>query len=257
VLLSTKNIRILKNHYNLSISLPAWLAAPIIRKAIINPFRVFRLFSFSLLIPVFFSCKSASNQPAVCTDTTLPYYSDPAFTPHWKQTDTNTLFFQHQIAPFRLLNQLGDTITESSLTGKVYVAGFFFTACPGICRNLTLQLKRVQEKFIVDNRIMIVSYSVTPETDQPDRLLQYANTYGINSSKWWLLTGNRDSIYRLARRDYFADEDLGMQKTSQDFLHTENLLLIDQNRKIRGVYKGTSAAEVDWLIIDIQKLLQP
>lgn len=155
------------------------------------------------------------------------------------------------------MNQLGDTITESSLTGKVYVAGFFFTACPGICRNLTLQLKRVQEKFIVDNRIMIVSYSVTPETDQPERLLQYANTYGIDSKKWWLLTGNRDSIYRLARRDYFADEDMGMQKTSQDFLHTENLLLIDQNRKIRGVYKGTSSAEVDWLIKDIQKLLQP
>ncbi len=155
------------------------------------------------------------------------------------------------------MNQLGDTITESSLTGKVYVAGFFFTACPGICRNLTLQLKRVQEKFIVDNRIMIVSYSVTPETDQPERLLQYANTYGIDSNKWWLLTGNRDSIYRLARRDYFADEDMGMQKTSQDFLHTENLLLIDQNRKIRGVYKGTSLAEVDWLIKDIQKLLQP
>jgi protein SCO1/2 len=155
------------------------------------------------------------------------------------------------------VNQLGDTITESSLTGKVYVAGFFFTACPGICRNLTLQLKRVQEKFIVDNRIMIVSYSVTPETDQPERLLQYANTYGIDSNKWWLLTGNRDSIYRLARRDYFADEDMGMQKTSQDFLHTENLLLIDQNRKIRGVYKGTSLAEVDWLIKDIQKLLQP
>lgn len=155
------------------------------------------------------------------------------------------------------MNQLGDTITESSLTGKVYVAGFFFTACPGICRNLTLQLKRVQEKFIVDNRIMIVSYSVTPETDQPERLLQYANTYGIDSKKWWLLTGNRDSIYRLARRDYFADEDMGMQKTSQDFLHTENLLLIDQNRKIRGVYKGTSLAEVDWLIKDIQKLLQP
>ncbi len=104
---------------------------------------------------------------------------------------------------------------------------------------------------------MIVSYSVTPETDQPERLLQYANTYGIDSNKWWLLTGNRDSIYRLARRDYFADEDMGMQKTSQDFLHTENLLLIDQNRKIRGVYKGTSLAEVDWLIKDIQKLLQP
>ena len=104
---------------------------------------------------------------------------------------------------------------------------------------------------------MLMSYSVTPETDQPDKLLQYANTNGINSKRWWLVTGNRDSIYQLARRDYFADEDMGMQKTSKDFLHTENLLLIDQNRSIRGIYKGTSAAEVDLLMKDIQKLLHP
>ena len=104
---------------------------------------------------------------------------------------------------------------------------------------------------------MLMSYSVTPETDQPDKLLQYANTYGIKSKRWWLLTGNRDSIYQMARRDYFADEDMGMQKTSKDFLHTENLLLIDQDRAIRGIYKGTSAAEVDLLMKDIQKLLLP
>ena len=155
------------------------------------------------------------------------------------------------------MNQLGDTITEKNLSGKIYVAGFFFTACPGICRNLTQQLKRVQAQFLQDNRIMLVSYSVTPETDQPNQLLQYANAYGINSKRWWLLTGNRDSIYQLARRDYFADEDMGMQKTSKDFLHTENLLLIDQDRAIRGIYKGTSAADVDLLMKDIQKLLHP
>jgi protein SCO1/2 len=172
-------------------------------------------------------CHSPSNQPTIATDTSLPYYSDPGFTPHWKNTDTNPAFFQHQIAPFRLLNQLGDTITEKNLTEKIYVDGFFFTACPGICRNLTLQLKGVQQKFLQDNRIMLVSYSVTPETDQPDKFLQYANTYVINSKRWWLLTGNRDSIYRMARRDYFAVENMGLQKTTQDFLHIENLLLTD------------------------------
>ena len=218
---------------------------------------VVQLFLVGLFSLFFLFCHTPSKQSAIAADTSLPYYSDPGFTPHWKNTDTNPAFFQHQIAPFRLLNQLGDTITEKNLTGKIYVAGFFFTACPGICRNLTLQLKRVQEQFLQDNRIMLVSYSVTPETDQPDKLFQYANTYGINSKRWWLLTGNRDSIYQLARRDYFADEDMGMQKTSKDFLHTENLLLIDQNRAIRGIYKGTSAAEVDLLMKDIQKLLHP
>ena len=231
-------------------------AAPIIRNGKNNRLPVVQSILVGLLCFVFLSCHSPSNQPSIAVDT-LPYYSDPGFTPHWKNTETNPAYFQHHIAPFRLVNQLGDTITEKNLTGKIYVAGFFFTACPGICRNLTLQLKRVQEQFLQENRIVLMSYSVTPETDQPDKLLKYANTYGINSKRWWLLTGNRDSIYQLARRDYFADEDMGMQKTSKDFLHTENLLLIDQNRAIRGIYKGTSAAEVDLLMKDIQKLLLP
>ena len=232
-------------------------AAPIIRNGKNNRLPVVQSILVGLLCFVFLSCHSPSNQPSIAVDTSLPYYSDPGFTPHWKNTETNPAYFQHHIAPFRLVNQLGDTITEKNLTGKIYVAGFFFTACPGICRNLTLQLKRVQEQFLQENRIVLMSYSVTPETDQPDKLLTYANTYGINSKRWWLLTGNRDSIYQLARRDYFADEDMGMQKTSKDFLHTENLLLIDQNRAIRGIYKGTSAAEVDLLMKDIQKLLLP
>lgn len=114
----------------------------------------------------------------------------------------------------------------------------------------------MQDAFPEDNRIQLLSFSVTPETDQPEKLRMYANTYGINSKRWWLLTGNRDSIYRLARKDFFADEDMGMQKSSQDFLHTENLLLIDRDRCIRGVYKGTSAPEINLLIGDIKTLLQ-
>ena len=247
----------MKKHCNLNFSPPALSAAPIIRNGKNNRLPVVQSILVGLLCFVFLSCHSPSNQPSIAVDTSLPYYSDPGFTPHWKNTETNPAYFQHHIAPFRLVNQLGDTITEKNLTGKIYVAGFFFTACPGICRNLTLQLKRVQERFLQENRIVLMSYSVTPETDQPDKLLKYANTYGINSKRWWLLTGNRDSIYQLARRDYFADEDMGMQKTSKDFLHTENLLLIDQNRAIRGIYKGTSATEVDLLMKDIQKLLLP
>jgi len=254
---NTKNIRILKKYCNLKFNLPVWPAASIIRSRKNNRLLVIQSILVGLLSLIFLSCHSPSIQPKIIADSSLPYYSDPGFTPHWKNTEPTTVFFQHHILPFRLLNQLGDTITEKNLTGKIYVAGFFFTACPGICRNLTLQLKRVQTQFLQDNRIMLVSFSVTPETDQPNKLLQYANTYGINSKKWWLLTGNRDSIYLMARRDYFADEDMGMQKTSKDFLHTENLLLIDQDRAIRGIYKGTSAAEVDLLMKDIQKLLHP
>jgi len=155
-----------------------------------------------------------------------------------------------------MVNQLNDTITEKALQGKIYVAGFFFTACPGICRNLTQQLKKVQDIYLNNDGLKILSFSVTPENDHPDKLRMYANTYGIDSRRWWLLTGNRDSIYRLARKDFFADEDMGMQKSSQDFLHTENLLLIDQDGCIRGVYKGTSPVEINLLIGDIKILLQ-
>lgn len=190
------------------------------------------------------------------TDTTLPYYSSPAFTPHWKKVDQDPRYFNHRISAFTVVNQLGDTITQKKLQGKIYVAGFFFTACPGICRNLTQQLKKVQDTFLREDGIQLLSFSVTPETDHPEKLRMYANTYGIDSKRWWLLTGNRDSIYRLARKDFFADEDMGLQKSSQDFLHTENVLLIDQDRCIRGVYKGTAASEIQLLISDIKTLLQ-
>lgn len=201
------------------------------------------------------SCKPNQAITPTLADTSLPYYSDASFTPTWSnQQDTGKC--KHHISPFTAVNQLGDTIAEINLKNKIYVAGFFFTACPGICRNLTQQLKKVQDAFISNDGIQLLSFSVTPETDIPDKLKLYANTYGISSKRWWLLTGNRDSIYRLARKDFFADEDMGMQKSSQDFLHTENLLLIDRDRCIRGIYKGTSPTEIDLLIGDIKKLLQ-
>lgn len=203
------------------------------------------------------SCNQNQTIPATetVTDSILPYYSDASFTPRWRN-NRDTGYCNHHISSFKVINQLGDTVSEINLKNKIYVAGFFFTACPGICRNLTQQLRKVQDAFLGEDGIQILSFSVTPETDNPDKLKMYANTYGIESKRWWLLTGNRDSIYQMARKEFFADEDMGMQKSSKDFLHTENLLLIDHERCIRGVYKGTSAAEINLLISDIKTLLQ-
>lgn len=205
------------------------------------------------------SCNHPSGKQisSSANDSSLPFYSDPSFTPHWLKDNDSVQFYQHNISAFRLINQEGDTVGSTQLRGKIFVAGFFFTACPGVCPKLINQLKKVQQVFSTEKDIRLICFSVTPELDSVKQLQKYATLHGINSDKWWLLTGNRDSIYKLARRDFFADEDVGMQKGSNDFLHTENLLLIDREGQIRGVYKGTSPVDIDWLLKDIRQLLQP
>lgn len=185
----------------------------------------------------------------------LPYYASADFTPQWltvKEAEQKKI---HQIPSFAFINQLGDTITEKTVTDKIYVANFFFTSCPGICKRLTNNVMLVQQAFPNDRDIVILSHSVAPETDSISRLQQYAQQYKINQSQWHLLTGQRSSLYDIARRSYFADEDLGKVQAENDFLHTENVLLIDKQRRIRGVYKGTSETDIRNLIADI-KLLQ-
>ncbi|HMK05107.1 MAG TPA: SCO family protein [Ferruginibacter sp.] len=187
-------------------------------------------------------------------EVTLPYYSSADLTPEWIEEGSGRLDTLHSIPAFSFTDQNGNTISEKDVTNKIYVADFFFTACPGICPKLAKNLKLVQDAFANDDEVLLLSHSVTPDKDIPAVLKRYARNYSVIDSKWHLLTGNKDSIYNIARRSYFADEDLGMQRNSNDFLHTENMLLIDKHRRIRGVYKGTSAAEMDNIIADIKKL---
>jgi protein SCO1/2 len=184
----------------------------------------------------------------------LPYYTTADFTPQWIETSVADNGSIHSIPSFRFINQSGDSVTEKTMTGKIYVADFFFTSCPGICKRLSTNLALVQEAFKDDNGVMLLSHSVTPENDSVPRLKQYADAFGAIPGKWNLVTGNRSEIYRIAREAYFADEDMGRQKNENDFLHTENFLLIDSHRRIRGVYKGTSVADVNNLIADIKTL---
>ncbi|SEQ14504.1 SCO family protein [Neolewinella agarilytica] len=185
----------------------------------------------------------------------LPYYADASFTPHWLDAGDLSLDEFHQISPFSLLNQLGDSITEKNLTGKVYIADFFFTACPGICPKMTTNMAVLQDSFRFNPEVMLLSHSVTPKYDSVSVLMEYAEAKGVKADKWWLLTGDRDQIYRLGRKDYFVEEDLGQQKEKDDFLHTENFVLIDQNRHIRGIYNGLNKASVNQLILDVRTLL--
>ena len=190
------------------------------------------------------------------TDSTsrLPYYNSADFSPHWLKGDEAVPDTTHTIAAFSFTDQDGKKITPETTAGKIYVANFFFTSCRGICPKLTSNLSIVQDSLINDDNVMLLSYSVMPETDDTASLQRYAKNYHVNSRRWHLLTGNKDSIYTAARKSYFADDDPGDIKTVNDFLHTENMLLIDTHRHIRGIYKGTSQLEMQSIIDDIKIL---
>jgi protein SCO1/2 len=186
--------------------------------------------------------------------TTLPYYTSADFTPQWFGKNSNAINSIPRIAPFKLANQNGDTITEKNFAGKIYVADFIFTSCGGICPNMTSNMRKVQETFKNDDNVLLLSHSVTPELDSVAVLKTYAELNGLISGKWHLVTGARKMIYDLARHSYFADEDLGRQRDENEFLHTEKFFLVDQDGRLRGVYNGVLPAEIDRLIEDITLL---
>ena len=187
---------------------------------------------------------------------TVPYYNTPDFTPIWVASSAEVAQkIPHRIADFSFLNQTGQRITRATVANKIHVANFFFTACPTICPKLTNHLRAVQDSFRQQPDVVLLSFSVMPRADSVARLRRYANSKGIISGKWHLLTGEQSQIYTLARRSYFAEEAIGFTKDSTEFLHTEHVLLIDRNSRIRGVYNGTMTLEIDKLIEDVKTLL--
>ena len=206
------------------------------------------------LVVSFIGCKDSNTQEKTSRVDTLPYYAEATFTPNWLDSDNENLKSFHQIPSFNLTNQLGETVSEKTFENKIYIADFFFTTCPGICPKMTVNMKVLQDEFLNDDDILLLSHSVTPETDSVPTLKQYAENKGVINSKWHLVTGDRKQIYDLGRLSYFAEEDLGVDKTDEDFLHTENFVLIDQNRHIRGIYNGLNATAVQQLIADVKTL---
>ncbi len=161
----------------------------------------------------------------------------------------------HKIAPFKMIDQKGDTITDKTYSDKIYVADFFFTRCQSICPIMTNYMAQVQEAFKNDDEIMMLSFSVTPDIDSIPVLKAYADKNNAITSKWHMVTGDKKEIYNLARKSFFAvlDEGDGGQ---QDFIHTEQFVLIDKNQQIRGMYDGTNKEAIQKLIKDIGILKQ-
>ena len=198
--------------------------------------------------------RSNTKKEQISSIKILPYYEEATFTPRWFETDQDLPANFHQIPSFTLQNQLGKTITEQDVDGKIYVVDFFFTTCPGICPRMTDNMAIVQKEFLNDDRVLLLSHSVTPEFDSVATLQVYAEANGIVSDRWHLLTGERKEIYDLGRNHYFVEEDLGLAKDLNDFIHTENFVLIDQNRHIRGIYNGLNKTAIAQLIADINTL---
>lgn len=159
----------------------------------------------------------------------------------------------HKIADFSLINQNGDTITQDSYKNKIYVADFFFTTCQTICPIMTDNMVDIQEKIKNDDEVMLLSHSVTPKIDSVAQLKRYAIKKGVIDSKWNLVTGDKGQIYRLARKSYLAVKDDGMPD-DYGMVHTENFMLIDKKRQIRGYYDGTKKDEIQRLLKDIKTL---
>lgn len=161
----------------------------------------------------------------------------------------------HTIPPFSFTDQDGKTVTEKTIEGKVYLADFFFTTCPSICPKMGVTLQLVQEKLKNEKQFMILSHSIDPEHDTPSVLKDYASKLGADENQWKFLTGNRDSIYTICEESYmaFAYKDANAEG---GYLHSGFLVLIDQNRHIRGAYDGTRAELADSIVADVKRLLK-
>lgn len=199
-----------------------------------------------------FSCNTDKKKSIA-----LPYYNEPTFTPLFIE---NRLEIDHKvkhtIADFSFLNQDSTHINQSIFEDKIHVANFIFTSCGSICPAMTKNLKMVNDNFKNDENIVYLSYSVTPWIDKPSVLKKFKTDYGIANKNWHFLTGTKTDIYNLARQSYFAEEDIGFSKDSTEFLHTEHFILVDKNKRIRGIYNGTLQLEMEQLINDIKTLKQ-
>lgn len=196
-----------------------------------------------LVVPVFFYF--------FLTTQSENFYDLPVFGPKSLNESGDTIY--HQVSSFSFLDAKGDTVSDKDFEEVVYVTDFFFTKCTSICPKMSTQLSRVQEYFKGNELVKILSHSVDPDYDKGVVLSNYATEYSALPNKWYFVTGDADDIYAKARQDYYIVA--GEEDSDAGFVHSEKLVLIDKEKRIRGFYDGTDKEDVDRLIIEIQVLL--
>tara|TARA_B100002049_G_scaffold233957_1_gene215540 strand:+ start:1325 stop:1996 length:672 start_codon:yes stop_codon:yes gene_type:complete len=184
---------------------------------------------------------------------TLPVYQPDMVNAELVDSTVRYVRKYHTVKDFELINQNGDTITQDYYNDKIYVADFFFTTCLTICPVMTDHMLKIQEKIKDDPEVLLLSHTVFPKTDSVPVLKAYAEEKGVLDKKWNLVTGDKKHIYELARKSYLASKSNG-DGGPYDMIHTENFVLVDKEKRIRGFYDGTDAEAIENLMHDIKVL---
>ena len=184
----------------------------------------------------------------------LPYYRTAALEPEWLSAADARSADMHRVAPFAMVDQEGRLINEHAFSGRVTVVQFFFTTCGDVCPTTTHNLAAVLQTLAGD-KVQVLSYSVTPERDSVAALRHFAAMHGITDPRWRLLTGSRSLVEVLARESYFVRLGDGRTYNVSTIAHTESVLLIDGERRLRGIYAGTLRLDMDRLVEDARALL--
>lgn len=212
--------------------------------------------SIAVIAPIIFLLIFANiKHPSIKPDTVLPFYGKKTVV---KSVDADnnervdTVY--HTVSPFSFVSHLGDTVTLAKMKGKVTVVDFFFSTCPSICIDMAKNKQIIQDHFLNDSDVLILSHTVDPETDSVAQLYSYAQENYVNSKVWLLLTGDKTKLYEQARKSYLITATEG-DGGPEDFIHSEKFVLIDKEGRIRGFYDGTSEEDVQQLISDTERLL--
>lgn len=184
-----------------------------------------------------FSCKPKESA--------LPIYGEREF------NGKDTVY--HTIAPFAFLDQDSVLVTNDTFKGKMYVADFFFTSCRTICPIMKTQMKRVYDATVNDSDVLLLSHTIDPRHDNVETLHDYSRMLEVTSDRWHFVTGEKDSIYKMAQTSYFVTAQEARQEPD-GFIHSGAFMLIDKKQRIRGKYDGTKEADVNRLLKDIERL---
>lgn len=185
---------------------------------------------------------------------TLPIYNPSDVNPELVDSTVQHVSKYHTIADFKFTNQNGETVTQKNYEGKIYVADFFFTTCPTICPIMQNNMVVLQQEFKDNPNVMLLSHTVMPHIDSVPVLKKYAIEKGVIDSKWNLVTGDKKDIFYIARKSYLAVKT-ETEGELYDMVHTENFILVDEQKRVRGFYDGTNKEEIKRLIEDIRFLL--
>jgi protein SCO1/2 len=202
--------------------------------ALLKPYRTFILLFLIVSIAIFFGIYSLQTPEKM-----LPIYSPRGVNPELVDSTVQHIGNDHKIANFSFTNQNGKIITQKEYENTIYVADFFFTTCPTICPKMTSNMVWLQNQLKKYPNVKLLSFSVTPDIDTPEVLKKYAQEKGVDDTRWNLVTGDKKEIYYLARKSYLAVKT-GKPEELYDMVHTENFILIDKNKRIRGFYDGTN-----------------